>query len=270
MTTSHPGSTGLKDSAIMVQSPSGVAFQGFDNARQALTRLLELYQRNTAYLRDAFLLCLRQGFPPRVRYRAFYPALRIQVDTYQEVDSRLSFGHVVEPGIYETTITEPTLFYDYLYEQISLLLKNHRVPVMVGESAQPIALHFALGETENDLIAYPEAPAHVLRDHFDVPDLAMMDDSIVNGTWAPAEEHGPKPLAPFTAPRVDYSLHRLQHYTATKPEHFQNFILFTNYQFYVDEFCAWAKAQIQKQQGGYTALVMPGNVIIDAQGNVSG
>src|SRR5690625_2054854 len=106
MTTSHPGSTGLKDSAIMVQSPSGVAFQGFDNARQALTRLLEFYQRNTAYLRDAFLLCLRQGFPPRVRYRAFYPALRIQVDTYQEVDSRLSFGHVVEPGIYETTITE--------------------------------------------------------------------------------------------------------------------------------------------------------------------
>ena len=40
----------------------------------------------------------------------------------------------------------------------------------------------------------------------------------------------------FTAPRVDYSLHRLRHYTGTLPEWFQNFVLFTNYQFYVDEF----------------------------------
>jgi AMP nucleosidase len=35
---------------------------------------------------------------------------------------------------------------------------------------------------------------------------------------------------------VDYSLHRLRHYTGTVPEHFQNFVLFTNYQFYIDEF----------------------------------
>jgi AMP nucleosidase len=35
---------------------------------------------------------------------------------------------------------------------------------------------------------------------------------------------------------MDYSLHRLRHYTGTAPEHFQNFVLFTNYQFYIDEF----------------------------------
>ncbi len=52
-------------------------------------------------------------------------------------------------------------------------------------------------------------------------------------TPAPGEAH---PLALFTAPRVDYSLHRLRHYTGTDPEHFQNFVLFTNYQFYIDEF----------------------------------
>jgi len=46
----------------------------------------------------------------------------------------------------------------------------------------------------------------------------------------------PQPLSLFTAPRVDYSLHRLRHYTGTAPEHFQNFVLFTNYQFYIDEF----------------------------------
>ena len=74
-----------------------------------------------------------------------------------------------------------------------------------------------------------------MRDVFDLPDLGAMDDGIANGTYSrrPAR---PQPLSLFTAPRVDYSLHRLRHYTGTAPEHFQNFVLFTNYQFYIDEF----------------------------------
>lgn len=256
-------------SDIVIQTPSAIDFQAFDNVRQAMARLLHIYERNTAYIRHAFLSCMRQGFPPRVRFRAFYPEVRIQVDTYQEVDSRLSFGHVVEPGVYATTVTEPKLFHDYLHEQISLLLNNHQVPIWIGESNEPIPLHFALSSSDSEHLNYPEAPAHVLRDHFDVPDLAVMDDAIVNGTWRPLADE-PRPLAPFTAPRVDYSLHRLQHYTATRPEFFQNFVLFTNYQFYVDEFCAWAREQVENQKGGYTALVEPGNVISDQQGRTQG
>jgi hypothetical protein len=75
----------------------------------------------------------------------------------------------------------------------------------------------------------------LMRDLFDLPDLAAMDDGIANGTHEPRPGE-PHPLALFTAPRVDYSLHRLRHYTGTVPEHFQNFVLFTNYQFYIDEF----------------------------------
>src|SRR5690606_28510739 len=103
----------------------------------------------------------------------------------------------------------------------------------------------------------------VLRDHFDVPDLSITDDAIVNGTW---ERQGdqPLPLALFTAPRVDYSLHRLRHYSATSPRYFQHFVLFTNYQFYVDEFCQWARETLAQGEGGYTALVEPGNVITPA------
>ncbi len=66
-----------------------------------------------------------------------------------------------------------------------------------------------------------------------------MDDGIANGTDEPelgADGEPQHPLALFTAPRVDYSLHRLRHYTGTAPDHFQNFVLFTNYQFYIDEF----------------------------------
>ena len=56
------------------------------------------------------------------------------------------------------------------------------------------------------------------------------------------------PLAPFTAQRVDYSLHRLSHYTATHPAHFQNFVLFTNYQFYIDEFCMLAREMMRRRR----------------------
>ena len=48
----------------------------------------------------------------------------------------------------------------------------------------------------------------------------------------------------FTAQRIDYSLARLAHYTATDPDHFQNHVLFTNYQFYVSEFEDYARAML--------------------------
>ena len=99
-----------------------------------------------------------------------------------------------------------------------------------------------------------------MRDLFDLPDLAAMDDGIANGTHetAPGEA---QPLALFTATRVDYSLHRLRHYTGTAPEHFQNFVLFTNYQFYIDEFIALGQALMADPGGEYDAFVEPGNVV---------
>ena len=77
----------------------------------------------------------------------------------------------------------------------------------------------------------------------DLPDLAAMDDGIANGTHSPHPGEA-LPLSLFTAPRVDYSLQRLRHYTGTAPEWFQNFVLFTNYQFYMDEFIAMGHAAI--------------------------
>ncbi|MBN9069984.1 MAG: AMP nucleosidase, partial [Rhizobiales bacterium] len=102
-----------------------------------------------------------------------------------------------------------------------------------------------------------------LRDMFDVPDLDGTDDHIANGTFETLRGE-PMPLAPFTAQRIDYSLHRLSHYTATTPNHFQNFVLFTNYQFYVDEFCALARNLMAKSGGGYSAFVEPGNIVTRA------
>ncbi|MGO8617594.1 AMP nucleosidase, partial [Rhizobium ruizarguesonis] len=79
-----------------------------------------------------------------------------------------------------------------------------------------------------------------MRDIFDTPDLNTNADELANGEYIQPQGE-PSPLAPFTAQRIDYSLARLSHYTATHAEHFQNCVLFTNYQFYIDEFCSWAR-----------------------------
>jgi AMP nucleosidase len=108
----------------------------------------------------------------------------------------------------------------------------------------------------------------LLRDLFDLPDLAAMDDGIANGTHDPAPGE-PQPLALFTAPRVDYSLQRLRHYSGTSPEHFQNFVLFTNYQFYIDEFVKLGHSLMADNACGYDSFVEPGN-IVTAQGAAAG
>lgn len=253
----------------IIELPPSLDDQPFMDATAAASYLVAIYERNTRFIKTSFMQCVKHGFDSTRRYRAFYPAIKLYVDTHKEIDSRLSYGHVVEPGFYSTTITQPELFFDYLVEQIGLLIKNHEVPVTIGESNQPIPLHFCLGGVSEVETVYIEPDMHVLRNHFDVPDLVYMDDSIVNGTWQPKENEA-LPLAPFTAPRVDYSLHRLQHYTATRPEHFQNFVLFTNYQFYVDEFVSWAHQMLAAGKGGYTELVEPGNVRTDTNGHVTG
>jgi len=56
------------------------------------------------------------------------------------------------------------------------------------------------------------------------------------------------PLALFDAPRTDFSLARLRHYTGTPPEHFQSYILFTNYHRYVDEFVRFAAAKLEQSE----------------------
>lgn len=254
----------MDDGIGLVRQPPLIPFTGYTDAESAVQQLINIYERNTDFIRNNFADYVKSGLPAKHRVRACYPAIRIRVDTWQEVDSRLSYGHVVEPGTYMTTVTQPKLFYGYLVEQIGLLLRNHGVPVEIGESDMPIPLHFSFtGEQYVEGVFGEDPRGFALRDHFDVPNLAVTDDAIVNGTWQgrPGE---PMPLAPFTAPRVDYSLHRLQHYTATAPEHFQSFVVFTNYQFYVDEFCQWARDVLEREEGGYTALVEPGNVITPA------
>ena len=242
-----------------ILTPDSPSAEAFHDATAAVDRLTELYRQATTFLHDHFAQAMATH-PPGVRVRAFYPEVRFRTSSYAQVDSRLSFGHVSAPGTYAATITRPDLFRNYLIQQIGLLIENHDQPVIIGPSDTPIPVHFAV-TTDNALNVPQEGAADfTLRDVFDVPDLSTTNDDIVNGTFAAAD--GIAPLAPFTAQRVDYSLARLSHYTATDPEHFQVHVLFTNYQFYVTEFEEYARAMLRDPESGYIAFVSTGNAEI--------
>ncbi len=242
-----------------IQSPDLGDPKSFTDPAAAVAELRRLYDQATGFLRDRFAEVVA-GAQPTCRYRAYYPEIRLTTTSYSQVDNRLSFGHVSEPGTYSTTVTRPDLFQNYLTQQIKLVTRNHDTQVTIGLSTTPIPLHFAM-TGDGGTVPQDGALTFPLRDVFDVPDLATTNDDIVNG-YGFKHEDGSGPLAPFTAQRIDYSLARLQHYTATAAEHFQNHILFTNYQFYMDEFVAFARAALADPDSGYDSLVAPGNVVI--------
>ncbi len=245
------------DHNFPILSPEPMMPEAFVDAEAAVDRLEALYQQATEFLSDHFSTAV-MGTRPHSRVRAFYPEIRLTTTSYAKTDSRLSYGHVAGPGSYSTTVTRPDLFRNYLIQQITLLVQNHGVAVTIGASETPIPVHFAVAG--NPAVSVPQEGVldFSLRDVFDVPDLATTNDDIVNGVRL-THPDGSAPLAPFTAQRVDYSLSRLSHYTATEPRHFQNHVLFTNYQFYVDEFEAYARTVLADPAGGYTAFVGTGN-----------
>ena len=248
--------------------PLFIAPSHFTDPAAALAQVQLIYDQQIAHLRDAMQRYVAgETLPGHVR--ACYPFVRIHTDTVaratrEEPDiEQLSYGFVAGPGRYETTLTRPDLYSHYYLEQFRLLLLNHGshdVALEVGTSTQPIPIHFSFAE--NDHIEGSMSPARrmLMRDAFDLPDLAAMDDGIANGTYEvrPGEA---MPLSLFTAARVDYSLQRLRHYTGTSPHWFQNFVLFTNYQFYIDEFVRLGHAAMADPNSEYICFVEPGNVI---------
>ncbi len=225
----------------MHKTPDFTAPIFLNDPAAALRQVQRIYHDNVEFLRQAMRDFVAGGDFTQARVRACYPYVRLHTHSVSRQGSsslplsRLSYGFVAGPGRFETTLTRPDLYSDYYLEQFRLLLANHGGELEVGTSTQPIPIHFSFAEhdhVEGSLTAERRA---FMRDVFDLPDLTAMDDGIANGTHEPkpGEAH---PLSLFTAPRVDYSLQRLRHYTGTAPEWFQNFVLFTNYQFYIDEF----------------------------------
>ena len=247
----------------MPQLPTFIAPERFTDPDAALAKAAEIYESSLSHLRLAMQRFVA-GDPMAASVRACYPFVRIHTESLVRQNAlesaRVSFGFVAGTGRFETTLTRPDLFATYYREQFRLLLQNHGVALEVGTSNQPIPVHFSFADGDHIEGTMTHERRQQMRDVFDLPDLAAMDDGIANGTYLPKPGEA-QPLALFTAPRVDYSLHRLRHYTGTGPEHFQNFVLFTNYQFYIDEFMRLGHEAMADGSSEYDAFIEPGNVV---------
>lgn len=257
----------------MVKRLEAFKAKRFKDADQAFDALKKIYDTHRQFLCDAFTeYCdVNNGGNGKFkRVSAYYPYVRITTKYAKRSDTRFAYGFAPRPGTYVTTVTRPDIFEEYYKEQFRLLLKNHDIPIEIGVSDTPIPLHFALGESFHLEADLNEEQVNALPDFFDVPDLDIMDDEIANGAHTGATPDDECPLALFIGPRVDLSLQRLKHYCGTRSEHFQNYVLFTNYQFYIDEFISLCQdmmtktddPELKRQRSEYTAFVQPGDKVI--------
>jgi AMP nucleosidase len=252
----------------------------FQNAAAAVRRIEEIYDNSVDTNYQAFK-SFAAGQPVQTPVQAFYPFVFTAVESeVKDLDPRLSYGFVRGKGTFGATVTRPGLFRGYLEEQLDKILGHHHQPIYVGVSDSPIPIHFSFPSSDKE---FDQIIGQLDRERveqipgtFAVPDLKAINDNIANGNFksAPGE---PYPLSIFTAQRVDISLQRLMHYTGTLPEHFQNFVVFTNYPFYVDDFIAYGKGLMKpgktskerEERQAYSAFVEPGN-IVTANANLEG
>ena len=233
------------------------------SAREIVDQLQALYATSVDTLRTALRVYLQGGAPPDPSARAdgafAYPQIRL---TYRPEGPgpRLtrSFARLSEAGVYTTTVTRPELFADYLVEQLDLLTADYGVTVEAGLSRQEIPFPYVLDGAD---LALDAAVSAELARWFPATELAHIGDEVADGLWRDGAE---RPLSLFDGLRTDFSLARLKHYTGTPPEHVQNYVLFTNYHRYVDEFVRWGCEQL-KAGGIYTALSGAGGVYVTAE-----
>ncbi|MBE7636005.1 AMP nucleosidase [Sneathiella sp. P13V-1] len=228
----------------------------YHTAAEALTAIKRIYKENSEKVKTRFK-AFSEGDKKSPLDVGYYPYLGLEIGpTDINLNSRLAYGNLHSAGFFGTTLTQPELFHSYYLEQIELIIQNHDRPVVVGVSDRPMPLPFVIEKASSNVSG---DDVQALQSIFPMPELANINDAIANGIHE-TEAGAAHPLALFSAERVDYSLLRLFHYTGTSPHHFQRFVLFTNYQRYVDEFIEYGLDQV-KNGSEYRAFVEPGNVL---------
>lgn len=105
-------------------------------------------------------------------------------------------------------------------------------PIITGEIARPKAYRWYLLR-ELRKLAEKGAEIKILPSR---ERLAMNDPELLDNTDEDDWDITQKKLFLYSPERIDISLNRLEHYTGTRPEDFQRYILFTNYDMHVEVF----------------------------------
>lgn len=126
-----------------------------------------------------------------------------------------------------------TIYHQGFYPKVSVMRSwSEHNPRIEGEFARPHAIRWylirefrKLLESGAEIEITPSRPAISLND----PKLL---ESLDEDDW----DFTQKKMFLFRAERIDLSIDRLEHYTGTKAEDFQRYILFTNYDMHMDVF----------------------------------
>ena len=229
-----------------------------------LDELIDRHERAVSNLRRAIAAYLSDRSLPDIEARGrgmfAYPELRVDYEA-EGTHPRITraFGRLNQSGSYATSITRPRMFRRYLEDQLTLLVRDYKVHVSVGLSDQEIPYPYVLDGS--DELSLDGAVPQELARWFPSVRLSDIGDEIADGQFALANDPT-RPLSLFEGPRVDFSLARLKHYSGTPAEDFRPYILFTNYIRYVDEFCAWALAELKRPDSPYEALSVAGHVLV--------
>ncbi len=222
-------------------------------------QLCSIYDQSVANLREALAAYCERGVHPDPALRAegcfAYPELRVSYSG-EQTSGRLTraFARLTQPGTYACSVARPALFRDYLETQLAHLSVDYGVDISVGRSRSEIPYAYVL---DGSGINLDTVTAAELSRWFPSNELSHIGDEIADGVWDYSVRDA-RPLALFDGPRTDFSLARLKHYTGTESDHFQNFILFTNYVRYVDEFVRFGITELRREGSPYTALSVPG------------
>ena len=224
-------------------------------------QLCAIFDESVANLRESLSAYLARGELPDPKERAAgrfaYPELRIEYHPTAPQPATMpirAFARLNEPGTYVSSIARPDLFRDYLAVQLQHLIDDYGVDISVGRSGSEIPYPYVIDESGIELGSVSTTE---LSRWFPSNELVHIGDEVADGT-RPFLESGYRPLALFDAPRTDFSLARLKHYTGTPAEHFQHFVLFTNYVRYVDEFVGFAVDALRRKDSPYRAFSVPG------------
>ncbi len=183
-----------------------------------------------------------------------YPELRIDYDPDSAAagSSSRAFARLNQPGIYASSIARPALFRAYLDRAARASrprLSGRGLGRPLGRARSPIPTSSTAASSSSAALSTAE-----LSRWFPSTELVHIGDEVADGVFDRGAARR-RPLALFDGPRTDFSLARLRHYTGTPAEHFQHFVLFTNYVRYVDEFVRFAVDALRQPDSPFTAPV---------------
>ncbi len=203
--------------------------QNFHDIEEAFQFCRDLYENQTALLIE---LVKNQSSEKQAK-KVYYPYIGL----VKKIDNQISY--------YGQTITQPKMLKNAYLNKLKEIVKNSTsYQIFVGYSLYPMSLAFVCEDSFNSL-------TDKQSQNVSMPCISR----ISKGMRETQINKEIKSIGFFHAEHIDYCLNRLHHYCGSHANHFQNNIVFTNYNMYIDFFITDGKKWVD--EGMYESLVGP-------------